>query len=115
MRVIYANDLLKNVEGLRGTTNHNVMWRDGYYTAICDVKCIIENMPHVVRKPAPPKKGEWLEVSMEVGEFNGDVNGKCELTIVSGKCSECKCYSYSLMQYTPQMPPFCSKCGAVMK
>lgn len=47
MKVIYANDLLKEFEGLRKTANHNVLWRDGYYTALCDVKCIIENMPHV--------------------------------------------------------------------
>jgi hypothetical protein len=50
MKVIDANDLLKKVEGLRGTTNHNVMWTDGYHTAICDVKCIIENMPHVSKE-----------------------------------------------------------------
>lgn len=62
---------------------------------------------------AKEKHGKWLEVSMEVGEFDGDVSGKIELSIVSGKCSECKCYSYSLMQYTPVMPPYCSKCGAL--
>lgn len=47
MKVIDANDLLKDIEVLRGITNHNMMWTDGYYTAIYDVKCIIENMPHV--------------------------------------------------------------------
>lgn len=59
------------------------------------------------------KRGKWQEVSFEVGEFDGDVSGKIELSIVSGKCSECKSYSYSLMQYTPTMPPYCSKCGAL--
>lgn len=115
MQVIYANDLLEEVEGLRGTTNGNEMWTDGYHCAISDVKCIIGNIPHVVRKPAPPKKGKWLEVTTEVGEFHGDVNGIMEITIVTGKCSECRCYAYNLIQYTPQMPPFCPKCGCAMK
>ena len=59
------------------------------------------------------KCGKWIEVSFEVGEFDGDVSGKIELSIVTGKCSECKCYSYSLMQYMPVMPPYCSKCGSL--
>ena len=62
---------------------------------------------------AKEKCGKWLDVSVEVGNFKGDVTGNIEISIVYGRCSECKCYSYHLMQYTPIMPPYCSKCGAL--
>lgn len=36
---------------------------------------------------AKEKHGKWLDVSMEVGIFKGDVSGNIEISIVSGKCS----------------------------
>lgn len=73
---------------------------------------IIDQMKPIGAKSAPPKKGKWLEVTMEVGEFHSDVRGTVEITIVTGKCSECGCYAYNLMQYSPQMPALCPNCGA---
>ena len=35
------------------------------------------------------KRGKWLDVSFEVGEFDGDTSGKIELSIVTGKCEDC--------------------------
>lgn len=76
MKMIYANDLLKEIE-LHGTTNHNVMWTDGYHTAIYDVKCIIENMSHVGRETEVPTMNE---LKLRNCPF---CDGKAELRIAS--------------------------------
>lgn len=64
-----------------------------------------------------PKQGKWLDVSFSVGEYHGDTEDteNIEITITSGKCSECRRYSYSLMQYRETMPKYCSNCGRMME
>lgn len=64
-----------------------------------------------------PKQGKWLDISFSVGEYHGDTKDteNIEITITSGKCSECGRYSYRIMQYSATMPKYCSHCGRMME
>lgn len=55
----------------------------------------------------------WTNITFEEGEFKTDENHYI-ITITSAKCEHCKRYSVNLMQYSPEMPKFCSNCGAIM-
>lgn len=56
---------------------------------------------------------KWTDYSFESGEFKTD-NDCYTITITSAKCENCQRYSVNLMQYSPEMPMFCSNCGAIM-
>lgn len=61
------------------------------------------------------KRGKWIDVEYNVGTFNSEKTGEIELTIVNGRCSECKSYSYNICQWSIVMMKFCPKCGLEMK
>ena len=61
-----------------------------------------------------PKTGKWIDVSFSVGEYHGDTEDtkNIEITITSGRCSECGRFSENLMQYRAKMPVYCCHCGS---
>lgn len=61
------------------------------------------------------KKGKWIEKEYHVGNFNSETTGDIEITMVQGKCTKCKSYSYNLCQLYPVMYQYCPKCGTEMK
>ena len=60
------------------------------------------------------KSGNWEDIRFSVGEYQ-DCTGAREISIVSGRCSKCGRYSYDINHYCPEMPEFCSHCGAEMR
>lgn len=76
---------------------------------------IINVLVGVVEVEVMGKKGKWIEKEYYVGNFNSETTGDIEITMVHGKCTECKSYSYNICQLYPVMYPYCPKCGAEMK
>lgn len=63
----------------------------------------------------PVKHGEWEDVKFSEGVYkDNDDSNDIGLSITSAKCSLCQRYSERLQQYRPEMPAYCSHCGAKM-
>lgn len=78
-----------------------------------DALLIIDNAPTI--EAAPVKHGEWVDVKFSEGVFkDNDDSDDIGISITSAKCSLCQRYSERLQQYRPQMPTYCSHCGAKM-
>jgi hypothetical protein len=61
------------------------------------------------------KYGHWVDVKFSEGVYkDNDDSDDIGLSITSAKCSLCQRYSEQLQQYRPQMPTYCSHCGAKM-
>lgn len=57
----------------------------------------------------------WSDVTFSIGVYKASDEKPIGLSIVSGRCSKCGLYSSNLMQYSKEMPKFCSHCGSEMK
>ena len=57
----------------------------------------------------------WQDVTFSIGVYTANDEKPIGLSIVSGRCSKCGLYSENLMQYSKEMPRFCSHCGTEMR
>lgn len=107
VKVILDRAMTENAELKR----ENKRLEEGYQKSIG----VIAATDCVECKAEPVKHGEWEDVKFSEGVFkDNDDSDDIGISITSAKCSLCQRYSERLQQYRPQMPAYCSHCGAKM-